>query len=201
MPETLEITVRPAQPADLEAGARLLYEAFKSIADQRGFEPDFPSVEIASSMGKIFLNHPQISGVAAEVDGALAGLAFVSKRNEILAVGPIVVDPQLQNHGIGRVLMRKILEHTKDARGVRLVQDTANPLSLALYESLGFNVKEPLFLLYGNPKGEPSDGYNIRPMRESDLAACNELCRRVHSFDRGGELADAMAHFGAVVLN
>src|SRR5258708_28213469 len=74
MPETLEITVRPAQPADLEAGARLLYEAFKSIADQRGFEPDFPSVEIASSMGKIFLNHPQISGVAAEVDGALAGL-------------------------------------------------------------------------------------------------------------------------------
>jgi len=198
--ETIEITVRPAQPSDLQAGAPLIYEGFKAAADRHGFEPDFPSVEIAASMTKIFLNHPQIFGVAAEVEGKLAGLGFLQERNEIRSIGPVVVDPQLQNRGIGGVVFKKLLERGQTARGVRLVYDTGNPLAAALAEKQGFGVKEPLFLMYGSPRGEPTEAYTIRPMRNTDLAACNELCNRVHSYDRAAELADAMTHFGAVVL-
>ena len=196
----LEVTIRKTQPSDLDAGARILYDAFKSIADLRGFEPDFPSLDIARSMATIFLNHPRFYGVAAEADGQLVGLNFLSERGEIRGVGPIVVDPRLQGRGIGRAMMSAILERAKDARGVRLVQDTSNPVSLALYESLGFNVREPLFLLYGVPKGEPQEGYEARALRPSDLKACNELCYKIHGFERSGELEDALTHFGSLVL-
>lgn len=200
MSQTLEITVRSAQPADLEAGSRILYESFQSYAEQRSFEPDYPSLEIATSMSKIFLNHPKIYGVVAESEGDLIGLGFLNERNEVRSIGPVAVHSQFQNHEIARILVQKLLERAKEAQGIRLVQDTANPMSVALYESVGFNVKEPLFLMYGIPQGDASDGYNIRPMREADLPACNELCYRIHGFDRAGELADAISHFGAVVL-
>ena len=35
-------------------------------------------------------------------------------------------------------------------------------------------------------------GYDVRPARATDLAACNALCQRVHGHHRGGELDDAI---------
>jgi hypothetical protein len=34
-------------------------------------------------------------------------------------------------------------------------------------------------------------GYEVRPAREGDIPACNQLCFRVHGHDRAGELTDA----------
>jgi GNAT superfamily N-acetyltransferase len=203
MPEVAgptEYIVRRSQASDIEAGSRIVYEAFKSIADLRGFEPDFPSVDIAQSMTTIFINHPKFFGVAAEIGGELAGLNFLSERNAIRGVGPMVVDPKLHGRGIGRVLMNAVIARGKDAPGIRLVQDAANTVSLALYSSLGFEIREPLFLMFGKPRSEPPSGYQIRPMQADDLTECNELCYRAHGFDRSGELVDAMTHFGSLVL-
>ena len=63
--------------------------------------------------------------------------------------------------------------------------------SLSLYTSLGFAVREPMVLVTGKPRGRPR-GAEVRPMAESDLSACNALCRRVHGFTRGNELADQL---------
>jgi hypothetical protein len=42
-------------------------------------------------------------------------------------------------------------------------------------------------------------GYRVRPAQTKDLAACNDLCLRVHGHDRGGELSDAIQQGTAVV--
>lgn len=60
----------------------------------------------------------------------------------IRAVGPIVIDPVAQGHGWG-------------ARGIRLVQDSFNVLSLSLYAALGFNARENLVVLSGAPSSAP----------------------------------------------
>jgi GNAT superfamily N-acetyltransferase len=197
--KALEITVRNARPDDLDAAAQIVYSAFKSIADLRNFEPDFPSVDVARVMGTIFLNHPRFYGVAAEADGKLIGLNFLTERSEIRGVGPIVVDPSFHGKGVGRILMKAVIERGKDAAGIRLVQDAANTVSISLYASLGFAVKEPLFLMFGNPKSEPPPNWTVRLMTRDDLEACNDLCRKSHGISRGGELEDAMAHFGSLV--
>ena len=68
------------------------------------------------------------------------------------------------------------------------MQDSYNAASLSLYASLGFDVKEPLALIEGSVAGGVPGGFEVRPMRDEDLGAVNELCRRVHGFDRAGEL-------------
>jgi hypothetical protein len=42
--------------------------------------------------------------------------------------------------------------------------------------------------------GRSATGLAVRPATLEDLAACNQLCHRVHGHDRAGELADAIAY-------
>ena len=62
--------------------------------------------------------------VVAEQPGRIVGSNFMDERSPILGVGPISVDPAVQNGGIGRRLMQDVLDRAaaKNARGVRLVQ-------------------------------------------------------------------------------
>lgn len=198
--DKIEGTIRRAQPADLDAAAEVLFQASKAAAERFGFEPDFPSVEIARAMGAIFLNHPKSYGVAAEIEGKLIGVGFLSERNEVRGIGPVVVDPAMQARGVGRLVLKALMDRAAEARGARMVADTANPAAVAVCEASGLNTREPLFLMFGIPRGEePPGGYDVRAMRKDDLKACNDLCERVHGYNRNAELDDAMAHFGSVV--
>ena len=91
----------------------------------------------------MFIPHPLIWGVVAEIDGRIVGSNFLDERDPIRGVGPITVDPEGQNAGVGRKLMEAVLERGEGAPGVRLLQDAFHMRSLSLYASLGFDVKEP----------------------------------------------------------
>jgi hypothetical protein len=80
------------------------------------------------------------------------------------------------------------------------VQDAFNTRSLALYASLGFEVKAPLFLLHGVPRGELPAGAQVRPMTEADIPACDALCHAAHAMVRTHELRRAIAHGEPMVL-
>jgi hypothetical protein len=124
----------------------------------------------------------------AEGGGRVVGSNFISEWDAIRGVGPITVDPDAQTRGTGRRLMEAVIERGRTGAGVRLVQDSYNSASLSLYASLGFDVKEPLALMEGDVDGDVPAGFEVRRMKEEDLGAVNELCRRVHGFDRAGEL-------------
>lgn len=187
-----DITLRPVTPADEPAISRIVFEAFKSVAERHNFPLDFPSLEFAQGLARMFINHPKIRGVAAEVEGKLIGSNFIDERDEIRGIGPITIDPSFQGRGAGRKLMQAILDMGKGASGIRLVQDAFNTVSMSLYASLGFEVKEPLVLMKGKPVGHASGNAESRPLREEDLAACAELCRRVHGLERSGDLRDSI---------
>jgi GNAT superfamily N-acetyltransferase len=106
--------------------------------------PDFPSLEAATELATSFIAHPAIYGVAAEDEGKLVASNFLTEGDPIRAVGPITIDPAAQGRGIGRQLMRAVIDRGQEAIGIRLVQDAFNTRSLSLYAALGFEVKEPL---------------------------------------------------------
>lgn len=89
--------------------------------------------------------------------------------------------------------MQAVLDRGADARGVRLLQDAFNTGSLSLYAALGFDVREPVALMSGTPRNAGVDGIDVRPLEESDLPAAEELQVKVHGFERGAELKDALA--------
>jgi len=192
-----ELTIRSITPEDRSACGRILYEAFLSIAERHNFPPDFPSPEAA--MGVMGFLIDTSFGVVAERDGRILGSNFLKEGDPISAVGPISVDPVLQESGVGRRLMRAVIERGRDAHGIRLVQDAFNATSMALYSSLGFDVREPLVYLSGSPRCAPLPDVEVRPLVAADLEGCSELCRRVHGITRGEELAGAARVFAPFV--
>jgi len=187
-----EVRLRPVQPDDSDACAHIVYAAFARIHDRHRFARDFPTLESAAELTSGFVAHPSIWGVVAESDGRIIGSNFLDERGPVRGVGPITVDPDAQQRGVGRRLMEAVMERAADAAGIRLLQDSFNTQSLALYASLGFEVKEPVVVMAGTPRSAPVPGVEVRALAHSDLEACEQLHRAVHGFDRTTELRDAL---------
>ena len=119
----MPVKLRPGTIDDAKECGRILYEAFKSIADQHHFPPDFPSVEVATGVTTMLLSHPEFYAVVAELDGQIVGSNFLDERSIIAGIGPITVDPRVQDRGVGRLLMRGVLDRASAQKfpGVRLV--------------------------------------------------------------------------------
>jgi GNAT superfamily N-acetyltransferase len=196
------IKLRSGTPADAEICGRICYDAFKAISEAHGFAPDFPAPEVAIGVLTRMLAQPKFYSVIAEVDGRIVGSNFLDERNSIAGVGPITVDPTVQNRAIGRRLMDAVHQRAaeKNFAGVRLIQAGFHTRSLSLYAKLGYDVREHLACMQGNALGISIEGHIVRPAVEADLEDCNRLCREVQGHDRAGELRDAIAKGSATVV-
>jgi predicted N-acetyltransferase YhbS len=190
----MALTLRAGTPADAPELGRICYEAFATISGQHNFPQDFANAEAATGLTSFLLGHPGFYSVVAERDGRIVGSNFLDERSPIAGVGPITVDPAAQDRGVGRALMGAVLDRAAERGfpGVRLVQAAYHSRSLSLYVSLGFDVREPLANVQGTPPRIAIPGRSVRPARASDLDGCNQVCRRVHGHDRGGDLRDAV---------
>jgi GNAT superfamily N-acetyltransferase len=195
----MSIAIRRATANDTDACGRICYEGFRAINERYGFPAVFPSVKVATRRVGGLIRHPLVFGVVAEADGRIVGFNFLSERDPIRAVGPIVIDPATQGHGIGRQLMKAVLERARGARGVRLLQHTENVQSFSLYAALGFDAQEILVVLSGTPASEPLSSWEIRPLTASDMAGCESLHENVHGYTRTNELRDILASGTPVV--
>lgn len=196
------LVLRPGKRDDARRCGAICYEAFRTISGAHGFPPDFPSVRAAVGVMSPRLEQPGVWSAVAELDGRIVGSNFMSEADAIAGIGPITVDPEVQNAQIGRRLMEAALERAagQGKPGVRLVQAAFHNRSLSLYAKLGFEVREPLSNLQGPPIGEEIPGLRVRPAVAGDLAACNALCRGVHGHDRSEEVRGAIEQSSASVV-
>jgi GNAT superfamily N-acetyltransferase len=198
----MNLTLRRGKLEDAKVCGAICYEAFKAIAEAHHFTPDFPSVDEPVELLTWMLGHAGFYGVVAELGGKVVGSNFLDERNCIAGVGPITIDPSVQNKMIGRQLMEDVHHRAaqKNFPGVRLIQAGYHMRSLSLYAKLGYDVREPLACLQGPAINDVMAGYGVRPATPSDLDACNRVCRQVHGHDRGGELLDAVRQGAASVV-
>jgi predicted N-acetyltransferase YhbS len=198
----MNLRLRPGTVADAKECGRIQYEAFKSIGEQHNFPPDFPSVEAATDVVTMLLAHPRFYSVVAELDGKIVGGNFLDERSTIAGIGPVSVDPPVMNRTIGRQLMRAVMDRAAERGfpGVRLLQIAWHYRSLALYAKLGFEIRETVSGLQGPALHLRIPGYEVRPAREDDAPACNQLCFRVHGHSRAGEVTDAVREGTANVV-
>jgi GNAT superfamily N-acetyltransferase len=193
------VSLREIEPGDVKEASRICFEAFGGIDDYHRFPRDFPSLEFTEGIMTMFLGAPSIWGVVAEADGRIVGSNFLHEGDPITGIGPISVDPDQQGNGVGRKLMEAVIERGTQGPGTRLLQDSFNMLSISLYASLGFEVREPVVVMSGKPKSGPVDGVEVRLLREADLDECEALCKKVHGFERTNELRGALQAFAPFV--
>ncbi|MEU3848488.1 GNAT family N-acetyltransferase [Streptomyces sp. NPDC029554] len=198
----MDLILRPGTPDDTAECGRICYEAFAGVAAEHAFPPDIPSPEIGAALIEGALTHPGFYGVVAELDGRVVGSNFLDERSAVAGVGPVTVDPSVQNAGVGRRLMRDVMERAAErgAPGVRLLQSGYHNRSFSLYVSLGFVHRATVACVQGPPIGRALPGYAVREATDADLGACNDVCRQVHGVDRGGEVADALEQGTARVV-
>jgi len=194
--------LRPGRPADAQICGRICYDAFHAISTRHGFPPDFDNPESATGLISTLLGQPEFYSVVAESGGRVVGSNFLDERSSVVGVGPVTVAPDVQDSGVGRALMRDVMERASrvGAPGIRLVQATYHARSLSLYAKLGFQVRDLLACVNGPGPGGELPGYQTRPGLPSDVAACDQLCRDVHGHDRSGEVVEAVARGSAVVV-
>jgi predicted N-acetyltransferase YhbS len=198
----MSITVRKAQASDAPACGRICYQAFTAIANAHNFAPDFPNADVATGLMGMLLGHKGVNALVAELDGKVVGSNVVDERGAIWGLGPVTVDPAVQNQGIGERLMRAALARAeeKGPAGIRLVQAGYHCRSLALYSKLGFDVREHLSCVQGTPLRREMRGYVVRAAAAGDVPTCNALAVRVYGHHRGAELQDGVAHGTATVV-
>jgi GNAT superfamily N-acetyltransferase len=186
--------IRRATREDIDVLGDICFRAFCAISDEHNFPHEFPSLEVSVGVITSMIANPGCYGIVAEVDGRIAGSNFQDERAPIAGIGPISVDPDVQNSGAGRAMMQHMLDRVVERRmpGVRLVQVAYHSRSFSLYTKLGFETREHLSVMIGTPIKETIPGYKVRAATQDDVAACNRLCFLAHGFDRGGELVDAI---------
>jgi GNAT superfamily N-acetyltransferase len=196
------LILRTAVPEDSSVCGQICYNAFSTINRAHGFPPDFPGPEAAIGLLSMLFSGPGFYCVVAESEGRIVGSNCLDERSLISGVGPITVDPNAQDLGIGRALMQAVMDRAAEngAAGIRLVQTAFHNRSLALYAGIGFDVREPLSCMQGRTQQRSVPGCAVRLAQSADLDVCNALSHRVHGFHRGAELAQAIQQGTARVV-
>lgn len=137
------------RPAHASAYRQLMLEAYaahpeaftSSVAERAARPLSWWEARLSASPDA----HEQVFG-AVDADGSLAGaagLAFETRekaRHKATLFGMYVPEPQ-RGRGLGRALVRAVLDSARQRPGVRVVQLTVtqgNPAAQTLYERCGF---------------------------------------------------------------
>jgi GNAT superfamily N-acetyltransferase len=196
------VQIRGARPEDAAVCGTICRDAFNVVADQHNAPRELPpDPQMVIGLLSMMFSHPKFYCVVAQQNGRVIGSNCLDERNPITGVGPITVDPAVQNEGVGRQLMEAVVERSNEQGflGCRLLQAGYHMRSLSLYTKLGFIERETLVRLQGPPIKKIVPGYSFRQATTADATACNALCLRVHGHDRAGELADAIAQGNVIV--
>jgi GNAT superfamily N-acetyltransferase len=198
----MEVLVRRAHPGEAQPCGRICYEAFHKIYTDYGFPPGLLKADPVVDLFSARFSHPGFWCVVAERNGRIVGSNCLDERSPVFGVGPITVDPEVQDRGIGRWLMEAVLDRSRERKvpSVRLVLAAFHNRALALYNKLGFDTREPLSVMQGPPLRFSIDGCTVRTAALHDLEAANRVCERVHGHNRSGELSDAILEGTALVV-
>jgi predicted N-acetyltransferase YhbS len=199
----MDLTIRSIRQADAETCGKIGFQAHKAISSAHGYPSEQPSFEFAVGMIKTLLANPNSWGALAEGDGKILGSIFlhIFPRSPVAAIGPLTVDPSAEG-GVGRALMEAALMEARkrDYDQVRLIQSPSHLRSFVLYTKCGFTLREPLFLMHGNPVPSILEKkHDVRAAGSEDISACNEICISVHGFSREMELHQAIDQRVAIV--
>ena len=108
----------------------------RALIYERGFPSDFPSPDVAVGFLLVMFSHPGFYCVVAESDGRIVGSNCFDERSAIAGVGPITVEPSIQDSGVGRGRFRS-------SRTTRLPGHSWSEIKGEL-KKLPFLVRQPL---------------------------------------------------------
>mgnify|MGYP000429745325 CR=1 FL=1 len=146
----MTVTIRRMQEGDIPRVGEIMVTAFNDVFRRHGYPEPFPSPEAGTSLARGYLGLEPEQCFTACLNGQVVGSGFLHLRGNSAGIGPITVDPTCQTKGIGRAIMRAVIDAGSQCRSLRLVQDSFNVVSFPLYAKLGFVVRGTAASLVGH---------------------------------------------------
>jgi predicted N-acetyltransferase YhbS len=193
--------IRPMTPADISQAGQIMFHSFNTQNQHLGLPPEWPSVEFTTGLiGMLQANPNFLSVVAVDKQTTqVIGSNFLEKGDVVTAPGPISVDNNGQNAGVGRALMEYVIAASKEQgqHNIRLVQVANNLKSFSLYASQGFRFGEVLTMIAGKADTSLAEqyidaGYCLVPLAEEHILACDQLHIQANLFSRAVDIAGAL---------
>ncbi len=136
MTESLPVAVRPLEATDLDAADRIFRLAFGTFLGAEDPEHFFGDADFVRTRWR---TDPG-SGIAAVLDGAVAGSNFVTDWGSVGFFGPLTVLPAYWNRGVAKQLLEATMERFA-ALGTRhcgLFTFAQSAKHVGLYQRFGF---------------------------------------------------------------
>lgn len=145
------ITYRPTTTADLLDCERIWREGLDGYLGPLGF-PAIPleNPGLRRLHAHTLATDPTRFWVAAEANGTIVGFGSAVVRGSAWFLSMLFISPSVQGRGIGRALLDRLLPAGDDV-ALATSTDSAQPISNALYASLGIVPRIPLYNLIGRP--------------------------------------------------
>jgi hypothetical protein len=192
-PSTAGIAYRPATADDLVACAGIWRDSINDYTRLLN-QPDIPNdlAAILRLYGHLLAVDPDGFVVAEKTveGGPPAVVAFTSsyRREALWYLSMLFVLPDVQSAGLGRGLLAKVMPPAGEA-ALATSTDSAQPISNALYATLGMAPRMPLMRLVGLPDREAAlpplpRGISAVPFRDLDGPAAAHLDEEIVALDR-----------------
>jgi predicted N-acetyltransferase YhbS len=182
------IEIRLANEADLPACAALWRDALNDYMGRLNL-PLVPDelAPIGRLHAHVRATDPDLFRVAVDADGQIVAFTAAVQRESVWFLSMLFVQPGSQSRGLGRRLLAGILPPETSGVILATCTDSAQPISNALYGSLGIVPRMPLVSLTGRPDRADAlpalpGGIAVADLVPTDGAEVDELDRSVLGF-------------------
>lgn len=203
-------TIREMGPDDVTQAGEVYYNAFFVDSTACGVPTAFsaPSLEAGCSLIAAMVAHPLYYKLAAvDSHGKVIGIAVIDMEDKYVnGVGPVAVSPDSANRGVGKALMKAIIQHAHKSPSIRLNTSGSNRKSFCLYANLGFRPVGCTTAFFGTV--EPDAGFqaasslsislhgiSCRKMEQADVKACGDMYYKGMGYSRENDIASMLARF------
>lgn len=148
------LTFRPATAADLPACEQIWRAGLNGYLGPLGMgEVPMENPGLRRLHAHTLATDPERFWVATDEAGTAVAFGSAVRRGRVWFLSMLFVDPAAQARGVGRQILERILPPADDGAILSTVTDSAQPISNALYASLGIVPRAPLFSFVGRPRG------------------------------------------------
>jgi ribosomal protein S18 acetylase RimI-like enzyme len=182
MTATVQATIRPMEPADLEAAV---------VASAAAFDVDMGDASRAATWSER-VAHPlgtdPDGAFVAELDGRVVGVAQAIRRETLWCLSLLTVDPQAQGGGAGQRLLERSLAYAAPG-DTGLIVSSNDARALRIYGRAGFTLL-PTFEAEGelNRRALPGADSAVVEVGEDDLHLLEPISRAVRGAAHTPEL-------------
>jgi GNAT superfamily N-acetyltransferase len=138
----MTVTVRAMTDDDVEAAAKVQIAAFAALSRQEGHDPrplsDAIWARIHARHRHFVAHDPAGSWVATDGD-QLVGCALALRREGLWGLSLLVVDPDVQSKGTGRLLLDASLTYAEGCDRA-IILSTTDPRAMRAYATSGFEL-------------------------------------------------------------